>query len=118
MTAPTPGSRVSSLTLTVRIDFKLQPYQITEDYDHQLLAAALKHHGTSTSVEILAATDSTPWVALQQVFIRSGGQETVSNSEIEARYRKTCAEAGGIPTQADFLAYCVSEYTGIQIGSF
>jgi hypothetical protein len=118
MSAPVPGTRVSSLTLSVRITFQAQPYQIPEAYTPALLKAALEHAGEATAVELLAATDHVAWVPLQPVYVRSGGEETVSNSDIEAKYRRSCAEGGRAVTQDGFLVFAIQEITGLQVGSF
>jgi hypothetical protein len=118
MTAPAPGTRVSSLTLRVRIAFQAQPYQVPEVYGPQLLKAALEHAGDSTEVEVLEATDHQAWVPLQPVYVRANGEETVSNSDIEARYRRQCAAAGRAVSQDGFLVHAIQEITGLQVGSF
>lgn len=120
MSPATPGTRVSQLTLSVRIAFKDAPYQIPPGpIGSALLKAAVEAaERGATAVDVLEATDAIPWVHLQQVYVRSNGEETVSNSEMEAAYRRACADAGKVPTQDGFLVFALQQITGLQVGSF
>ena len=120
MAPATPGSRVSQLTLSVRISFKEAPYQIPEGpIGPSLLKAVVEAEARGgTAVEVLGATDAVVWVHLQPVYVRQGGEETMSNSDMEAGYRRACADAGKVPSQDGFLIYAAQQITGLQMGSF